>query len=444
MLAGSLLWIVFGFIYFFSNRYTESEFYIRLKERAFIVAQTYLEKDELNARIYEEIRKKHFQTLPAEKEAILRVDIDNQTIIEGKLSEEFTLPFIKEIFNNDYAQLKLGEYYSSGILYPDNEGDFIVIVSAKNLYGLGKMSNLRNILIISFSLGIFAIYIIGRLYAGKVLNPITSITEKANEIRATNLHLRIDTGNNQDELAELAITFNNMLDRLETSFDSQTNFINNASHELKNPLAVILGETEVALNKDRTTGEYKKALSAIEKEALRLNILVNSLLKLAQAGYEGKEWTGELVRIDEILLSAKEAIDATYPDNNIKFDFSRLPYQSDALVVKGSQSLLRVAFTNIIDNACKFSGNKEVSIAIYGNEKSIEISIKDQGLGIPEKDLKDITEPFYRADNARGYKGFGVGLPLTQKIIKLHGGQMIIQSKVAKGTQVVISLPVAA
>src|SRR5690606_11517696 len=217
-----------------------------------------------------------------------------------------------------------------------------------------------------------------RYYAKQVLNPIARIIRRVNRIRVTNLHLRLDPGNGKDELSELAFTFNNMLDRLETSFEMQTNFINNASHELRNPLTAILGQTEVALSKDRQRDEYISSLQSIEREAARLDILVNSLLRLAQTDYRQKGLLLEPIRIDEMLLDVKTSIDKLNPENRVILDFTCLPDNPDALTVEGNYSLLNVALNNVVDNACKFSENRDVQVKIAANGANyLSLSVRD-------------------------------------------------------------------
>ncbi|MBT30714.1 MAG: hypothetical protein CMO01_13725 [Thalassobius sp.] len=441
LLTGSLLAIIFILVFFFSYQYTEKEFFRRLFERAYIIGQSYLEKDEVSEQIYDQILKKHYQILPEEEEAVFQVNVSRKTI-DKRSNGKYSDKFIEMVFKQKHAEQKFDDGYRVGILYTDNEGDFIVVVSANNPYGEAKMNNLRNILMVAFVSSLFVIYLFGRYYAGKVLKPISKITRRANEITATNLHLRIDTGNKKDELAELAITFNSMLDRLEISFDQQNNFVNNASHELKNPLAVILGETEVTLNKERSAEEYKEALRTVEKEAQRLELLVNSLLKLAQVGHKNEGLMIESVRIDELVIEAKDALDSSRPENNILFDFSDLPDRYDELVVTGNHNLLKVALTNILDNACKFSMNQEVIVKVTVLDSSVEISIKDKGVGVPADAFKNISEPFFRAPNVRGIKGFGIGLSLSQRIINLHRGKLLIDSELEKGTEVKIIIPI--
>jgi signal transduction histidine kinase len=443
LLVGSLLLSVFVFIYYFSYRHTQSEFYRRMRERAGIIAQAYLEKDELSTAIYNDIRKKHLRTLPNEQEAIYRAHYQNETavLIQGTTPHTLSEKFFDQILEDRHAQLELDKTFYVGILYTDNEGDYMVIISANDYYGQAKLNNLLRVLTIAFFLGLGGVYVLGRYYAGRVLQPISDINEKVKAITASNLHLRLPTDKGNDELAELAITFNNMLDRLETAFDSQTNFVNNASHELRNPLTAILGETEIALRKERPVEEYRQSIEVIEGEASRLDLLVNSLLELAQTVPDQKNVVVEPIRVDELAMEVKQNLAALYPENKIVLDFAGLPADPDSLIIHGNPGLLKVALKNVLDNACKFSNNEEVQLKLTVSPGRVEFAVSDQGVGIPEGELRNITDPFYRASNARAFRGFGVGLPLTNKIIRLHGGTIRVSSEIEKGTEVVLSLP---
>ncbi|TXF89138.1 HAMP domain-containing histidine kinase [Neolewinella aurantiaca] len=431
---------IFILIYYSSEQYTESEFYLRLSQRATIAAQAYLEEDEMNLDIYEDVRIKHLQTLPNETEVIYPVNAKEKKLLS---TPDSNLPytFFETIFQKEYAELQLGEYFYTGLLYRDNEGDFIVVLSARDLYGVGKLNNLRSILISAFFISIIFIFILGWYYAKQALSPIAKIINEVNSISAENLSLRLATTTGKDELAQLAITFNNMLDRLQISFDLQSNFINNASHELRNPLAAILGQTEIALNKDRSDQDYRATLKSVEREASRLDFLVNGLLKLAKANFDSQGMIIGEIRVDELVLDVKNTLDVSIPENNIILDFEDLPRQQDTISLLGSESLISVALGNILENACKFSNNKEVKLKLFSDAQKIFLIIKDRGVGIPENELKKIYEPFFRASNARGITGFGFGLPLAYRIIQMHGGEIQVFSKIDKGTVVKIMLP---
>ncbi len=431
---------IFILIYYFSKNYTESEFYLRLSQRATIAAQAYLEKDEVNIDIFDDIRIRHLQTLPEEKEIIYPVEALNKKAL-ARFDTALPNWFYTEVFNNRYAEFKKGEYYYTGLLYNDNEGDFMVVLSARDLYGIGKLENLRSILIVAFLISIVFISVLGQYYSKQALSPISRIIDKVNSIRAENLSLRLDLGNGKDELANLAQTFNNMLDRLQISFDLQSNFINHASHELRNPLTAIMGQTEVALGKPRTTRHYRAKLENIQLEAARLDTLVNGLLNLAKTDFDSKGLVIDSIRLDQIILEIKQNLDIANPGNKISLDFNQLPDDECSLTLLGSETLLKVALTNILENACKFSDNKSVTLRLLTDPGAILLTITDEGIGIPTDELKNIFEPFYRGSNVRDLEGFGFGLPLAYRIIKLHSGDIRVSSQIGKGTIVKIKLP---
>lgn len=430
--------VIFIFIYILSDNHKEKEFYARLKQRANIAAQAYLGKDELSAEIYEDIRTKHLQILPNEVETIIKLDSLPQFLAGAEAPPN---QFIDEIIRQQYAEFSQGETYNVGLLYHDNQGDFIVILSAEDVYGKAKLEDIYRILLLAFVLSIFVVFFLGHYYAKQALDPIAKMIKRANSITATNLHLRLDAHESKDELSEMAKTFNDLLDRLEAAFDLQGNFINNASHELRNPLAGILGQTEIALTKDRTPSEYQSILQHIQQDAFRLDALVNGLLRLAQADFGGKTLTIEPIRVDELLLDVKSKLDQAYPGNRVVFDFDQMPQDEKELLTHGNYNLLSVSLSNILDNACKFSENEKVLIKLIADEQFVKVIVIDRGIGIPQEEVKNIFEPFYRGSNARGLNGFGFGLPLSYRIIKFHGGNIKVTSQIEKGTIVKISIP---
>jgi signal transduction histidine kinase len=439
LLTGLLQIVIFLSIYFFAKEYTENEFYLRLSQRATIAAQVYLEKDEVTIEIYEAIRLRHLQTLPDEKEVIYPVDTESG-IPPKELKANFPSQFLQKVFEEKYAETKLGDFYHTGLLYNDNQGDFMVLMSAKDLYGSGKLENLRDILVVAFLISMVFISILGQYFAQQALSPISKIIRKVNTIRAENLNLRLEKVRGKGELSDLTQTFNNMLDRLETSFEMKNNFVQNASHELKNPLTAIIGQAETALANSRNKEEYILALKAIETEANRLNNLLNSLFNLAYTDQDSKGLKIDMIRIDEILMDLKSNFDKVM-SSRINYCFQNLPKNADDLAFKGNQSLITIAFMNILDNALKYSMDGQVDIGIHVEEGIIMVKIEDKGIGIPEKDLKSVFEPFYRGSNARTFKGFGFGLSLSGKIVRLHGGTMRIDSKLGMGTIVYVELP---
>jgi signal transduction histidine kinase len=229
-----------------------------------------------------------------------------------------------------------------------------------------------------------------------------------------------------------------MLDRLETSFEIQANFINNASHELKTPITTIIAESEIMLLKEREVAEYVESLQNIYSQASRLGNLTESLLKLTQTGYDGNKQVLDIARIDELLLEVKSDLDKIYPDNRVSIKMNFAPKDSNLLLIPCNKPLLELAINNIITNGVKYSDNNEVFVTLSANQDAIRISINDIGIGIPPEDIPHLYEPFFRGKIAAKYIGYGLGLPLASKIIRMHDGEIQVQSEQNKGTIVTI------
>ena len=214
----------------------------------------------------------------------------------------------------------------------------------------------------------------------------------------------------------------------------------NASHELRTPLTALRGDLEVALLKERTAGEYRNFLAIAYEDAKRLSKLVNHLLLFAQTASSHGGIDLQPLRIDELVMDVMQKLMLSYPDRNIDFRFSgNIPDESH-LTVNGNDNLLQVAFTNIIDNALKYSDKAPVNILVESAE-AVHVEVLDHGIGISLQDLENIFEPFYRSKRSSVVVGFGIGLSLSRQIIELHKGTIDLQSKVNEGTRVRVTLP---
>ena len=219
------------------------------------------------------------------------------------------------------------------------------------------------------------------------------------------------------------------------AFDLQKTFISNASHELKNPLTAIIGETEIILTKERSVDEYIQSLGKITSEAERLEVLTKNLLSLAQADFDFARLEPTPVRLDELLWETITYFEKSRFRGRLKVHVGILPGDPAKLTIPGNGNLLKSALINLIDNACKFSGLNAVDLILSAEEGFVSLVISDKGIGIPEKELEDIFQPFFRATNAVGFKGSGIGLSLTKKIIDWHGGSLKVISSEGKGTR---------
>ncbi len=328
-----------------------------------------------------------------------------------------------------------------GIYFSHNGNNYVITSAAYDVLGLAKLKNLRLTLIITLCVSIIFIFIAGRFFSKQALKPVSDLVDRVEEITATNLDLRVNEGNGKDEIAELATTFNQMLNRLESSFDAQKEFVSNVAHELRTPLTAMLAELQLTLEKDRTNIEYKHSIEHAIGDAQKVVRLSNDLLDLAKANYDQTEINFKELRLDEILLDARNDVIHNHPDYKVNIIFEREIEEDACISVKGNEYLLKQAFGNIIENGCKFSAGKECSIAItYLDGKSI-LRFQDKGVGIPEKELPNIFNSFYRGENQNLAYGNGIGLSLAHKIITLHKGIILVSSQVNEGTTFTIEIP---
>lgn len=427
-------------VYYFSTQYSFADFYARLQIRAVVAAKSELEHEEIKASAFKEVRDMHLEKLPEEKDYFF-------SILPGKTFEneanELGLPltFFSEVIQKESAFHKNKNTFFSGIKYVSKGGTYIVIVSANNYYHTHHLVYLRNVFLIGISVTSILALMISILFSQKVFTPVKQITDKVKEISSENMHFRLPTPTANDEISELIVTFNNMLDRLETAFETQNNFISNASHELSTPLTVIIGEADVALTKLRKPEEYAESLKLILNEAERLEHITKSLLFLAQTGFDGKKQKMERVRMDQLLWDVKETIDKITPNNQVLLDLSLIPESSEKLKILGNTQLLHLALTNIVNNACKYSSNKQVKVSIGTTSSDVVIVVKDYGIGIPETELKHIYDTFFRGSNTKHYAGHGIGLSLARNIIRMHQGSIILSSRLNEGTTVQLTFP---
>ncbi len=232
-----------------------------------------------------------------------------------------------------------------------------------------------------------------------------------------------------------------MLDRLEITFDMQNNFVSNASHEFRTPLTVISGEAELGGSIPDLPEMARASFQTILRESEKLEHLTNSMLSLAQTGFDGRREQWGVVRIDELIIEVKGNIERILPGNGVEINFDELPEDEDKLILIGNETLLKAAFTNIILNSCKYSDNKPVFVAIKAKDRRVMVEIADQGIGIPDSEIGQIFVPFFRASNTKRYEGYGIGLPLANNIIKMHKGAIEVDSQVGVGTKFTIRFP---
>jgi heavy metal sensor kinase len=282
----------------------------------------------------------------------------------------------------------------------------------------------------------------GYFLARKTLSPIALMDRQTQRITAENLAARLDVMNEHDELGGLAATINRLLSRLESSFKEQQRFVADASHELRTPLAVLRGETEVALSQSRTIDEYKASLNLINDEAERLSRIVEDLFILARQPFDRPRMLKQPVSLKDVVVECARAAQVLAAQKNLKVTVKA----AGLLSVNGDDELLQRMVLNLLDNAVKYTpAGGEIVIELVAHNGDARITVRDNGIGIPETDQPHVFDRFYRVDKARSRAmgGAGLGLSIAHWIATAHGGRISVESRTEGGSVFTVQLPMA-
>lgn len=431
-------------VYLFSYQDRKEQFKERLYNKAIntgmLMRNSDLDKDALytiNSTSASSLDKKTVAVYDKDRRPLFRFQD------EGVPPFRFNNSIYNRVRNGKPYYFMHGERHAVAIYYKhENQSPYYIVVAAFDDNTPEWMSKLLTILVVCFLGSISVTLLTGYFFSSRLVAPITKITQKVYDISTDDLSERLDSGTGKNELQQLAATINGLLDKLMASFDTQRRFISNASHELSTPLTAIISQLDVALQKERSSDDYRRVITSVKDDMRRLALLLKSLLEIAKAS--GSQGGIELssVRIDEILMALPmemKRISALY---EVRLDFEDFPDSDASFCVYGNPALLHSALKNIVHNACKFSRTKIAYVYLGFTEKHLTISVQDDGPGIAPEDYHLIFQPFFR-----GYKqdnkihGTGLGLALTNRIISLHKGSIVVDTELGKGSTFRVILP---
>ncbi len=427
-------------IYLNSADYRKSSFYEQLKASALNKTVLLMELEGLEPERLEELRELGVASLTDERffvynfknELLYSSDVDS--------SMRITTAMLDKVRVAGELRFEQGDYELAGMMFADRYNRLVVVSAAKDLVGFEQLRNLWRVLIAVFIFSLLFLMILAWIYAGQALRPIRSIIGQVDQITFTNLNERLNDSGSKDELSSLTATFNSMLERIEGSLAMQRNFVANASHELRTPLTAIQGQLEVVLLKSRSEQEYRDKIQSVLDDIRNLTGIANRLLMLAQADSEYAARLFKPIPLVDVLWQCQADIQKRQPKAVIHITLDDDLTQAEDLQVPGNEQLLGTVFTNLIENAIKFSHRKEVFVDLKGNGHSILVAVRDEGIGIPEAEMEQVFQPFFRSSNAQQINGHGIGLSLVERILRLHNGKIKVQSKEGRGTTFTVQL----
>lgn len=445
LLVFVILSIVCSGIYYFSYASRVARIQSRLTNRAITTARLLSQAELFDQQLVRRIDS--LTTISLKNKTVQAFDYQDKTIYSYSDVAGDTLRIPPDVL--DEARVQGNYFFISGdkeavaYHYTDRNARIVIVTAAEDEEGKQYLDTLSQILIFSFLAGIIIAFTSGYFFSRSLLLPVRKIAGDVAEISAQNLARRIQTGTSRDEWYELSVTLNELLNRLQESFELQRRFISNASHELSTPLTSISSQLEVTLLRPREAEEYRKVMQSIYQDVRHMSQLTQTLLEFAKASGNAGGLEISPVRMDEIILALPAEAAKAGAGYTVVLRFGALPENEEQLLVFGNQALLQTAIRNIVVNACKYSDNHQAQVGLEADSEGVTITVQDTGSGIPEQELSHIFQPFYRAEGTRAAGGFGLGLSLADRFIKLHKGTISVRSGQGRGTTFTIRLPAA-
>lgn len=392
------------------------------------------DRDSLN------LDKDYFRITNVRKGVLLRSK--NLTIKIDNLLDKI-LP--KKNQNTSYAELEIAgvRYRAINYIFSYDMNNFLLLQLASPLTHVQSIL-LRLLYFICGGIGIILILTIftGSFFTGRILKPVLSIIRTADNISQTNLNDRVPVDVMDNEMLSLVNAFNNMIARLEQSFQHINQFSSHVAHELKTPLAIIKGELELALSKTNTPEENHRVMTVALQEIDQLIRVIKDILLLAKLDYKTSVFKFEVIDISGFITDIAQHGEILAAQSDIKLTVSLPPKK---LLVNADPIHLRRLFFNLIHNAIKFTPQKgQIHIRVTAAHKQALIAVEDSGCGIGAADQQRIFEKFFRVHrpDQTDSAGSGLGLSIALSIARAHGGTIQVKSELQKGSTFTVILPV--
>jgi len=427
LVVSLLFTILFGLastvIFVLYSNFRKVEFRERLEIKALSSIKLLVNVKELDDQLLKMIDQNSINKLYDEKTLVFD---SNYKLIYSSIDDakiNWSIEDLKYLKKHKTFFKQQGNYEVYGVFYDTNDKDFYALISATDDYGKRKLLFLRYTLIISYIFFTCICWVLTSFMVKKAMSPLRIFHQKIKNINENNLDTRIALESNKNEVDLIANEFNFMMDRIEISYQKQKEFTSHASHELRTPLSRITSQIENTISDSSTSDKGKSFLRTILSDVNQLTELITSLLVLSKIDNNNQE-NNEVHRMDEILFSAIESVNKSFPDFVILFDMEESDNLDTALEIKGNKNLLEIALGNVLKNACAYSDNKQAEVKISTHEHQLIISVLNTGKTLSETEQKNLFQPFMRGKNSKGTSGFGLGLRIVNRILTLHKAQI--------------------
>lgn len=340
----------------------------------------------------------------------------------------YTSDMLQQIKLNTYYYYTEGNYETVGYYYRYQNQQRYVLVAAVD----EERSSLFRDWLMLLAAGVLVILVVTLLtayfFAGKALQPLSTLQQLLKN--AGDQHFEKAKFENRllesgDEIAEVAKSYNAMLDRLAQTFDQQKQFVRYASHELRTPLAVVMSQIDAALQKERTPDQYRHLLLSLQEDHDKLSQLVTRLLQISRTEQAAQHNQLTAVSFYELVEESIEQVKKAYPAIIFQVQFLQIPESDEDFQVKADSALLQSALINMLSNAAKYGNQQPVLVQLGYTSAQVTFQVTNAGPLIPPDEQAFLFQPFFRASNRAGQGGYGLGLLLTKNVATYHLGEFL-------------------
>lgn len=426
LVFSTLIVVLNLFIYYSYADMRKDEFYLRLREKSENTLRLLADVDDIDHELLRVVDRNTINAMYEEKTLVFNGDkqliyssLDNHPVhysehLLDEIIEKGEVYFTDRETNSEV----LGSYRVFG-----NTHAYLVLSTAYDRYGIEKLKDMRNTLLGVSFVGIGIAVLLGYWLIYKGFSPLEALNRNIRSITEQNLDIQVPVKKGaKDEFSKLANSYNQMLTRLADAFDKQKTFVQHASHELRTPISVMMTEVEVALKNESVGTERYRMLEEMRHSLDKVSDLINSLLLLSKI-QDKTDGNFRPERVDEIVFSATEWVTERFPGFKPVVNYSG-EVSEDSLLVAGHKYLLKILFSNLMENGFKYSDEGRVEIDIHPEEEYVRIRFSNTGANVSEINRKRLFTPFYRSANAAGKPGHGLGLSVCQRIVHYHEGSL--------------------
>ncbi len=425
ILLSVILAVVLTMIYSIFSQYRRTEFKLRLEEKALSTSALLADLNVSKQDALEILDQNSVDKLYNNRIVVFDNDLNLiYSSVSGatQIPSEEDLQILKTKGSFFFSDNKIGRYGMARKLQANKV--LYVLVTAEDKSGQRLLWFLGYLLLGAFIVGTGSVIILARSLSGRILLPLKQIQERITNISEKRLHIRLEEKRNNDEMDKLARAFNDMMDRIDSSYKQQKEFTDNASHELRTPVTRIIMQIQNLISLEPHSDKTKQYLNSMMMDSNQIADTISSLLILSRIDSGKISEFFPPCRLDEIIFDATQFISKAYPDVRILFNIENHSENDIDIEVKGDSNLLKIVFINLFKNAYLYSSDKLINVSLIQEKEDLKVVITNNGEVISPDDRENLFKAFARGKNSKNIQGTGLGLRITERILNHHNAQI--------------------